>query len=300
MSVKSISILNMKGGVGKTTTTINLAIELAENFDKKVLVVDLDPQFNSTQSLFMYTYNNLDLYFQLLDDGKTISSILTNGQNGVTRSKSKRKKRVNQTTIVHDLTENLKILPGDLTLTVEANSGSYTKLKSYFKKHNITKDFDYVIFDCPPTWGIYTTLALDMSDYYLIPSKLDEFSTIGIDILTQKLEEYIYIKEESDALHCLGILYTMTNKTRSKKGISPEQYEIKKLVEDHFDDEMKQSLRSNVIPFEPVLQFFPKIAHKSAVYPEHEIPQLSIRIHDFAEEVVRRCENPEILMIEGE
>lgn len=301
MNAKSISILNMKGGVGKTTTTINLAIELAESFEKKVLVIDLDPQFNSTQSLFMYTYKNLDLYFELLRTGKTISSVLSSGQNGVTLGKDRRHPVEDSMYIVHNLSDNLKILPGDLALAVEASNDSHRKLKAFFKKFEIKDNFDYIIFDCPPTWGVYTTLALEMSDFYLIPTKLDEFSTIGIDILTQKIEEFVYTLDEQKSLFCLGIVYTLINRSRSKKGISPEQYQIKKLVEEHFDEDLQRNLKSRVISFESYLPFFPSIAHKSAVYLEHDtIPLLQIRMYDLAKELIRRCDNREILKIEGE
>ncbi|RDB32003.1 ParA family protein [Exiguobacterium sp. RIT594] len=300
MSAKSISILNMKGGVGKTTTTINLAIELGETHNKKVLVVDLDPQFNSTQSLFMYTYKNLDTYFSLRDSGKTISSILSSGQNGVTRSREGRLATANEdSNIIHSLTDNLKILPGDLALTVEANSASSIKLKNFFRQYQVKNDFDYIIFDCPPTWGIYTTLALDMSDFYLIPTKLDEFSTIGIDILTQKIEEFVYALDEHKSLLCLGLIYTLTNRSRSQKGISRDQNVIKNIVERHFSEELEESLRSKVIPFSPILPFYPSIAHKSAVYSEHtNIPLLQLRMNDITSEIIRRCENPNMLQLE--
>lgn len=301
MNAKSISILNMKGGVGKTTTTINLAIELAESFDKRVLVIDLDPQFNSTQSLFMYTYKNLDLYFELLRTGKTVSSVLSSGQNGVTLGKDRRHPVEDSMYIVHDLSDNLKILPGDLALAVEASNDSHRKLKAFFKQFEIKDNFDYIIFDCPPTWGVYTTLALEMSDFYLIPTKLDEFSTIGIDILTQKIEEFVYTLDEHKSLFCLGIVYTLINRSRSKKGISREQYQIKKIVEEHFDEDLQRNLKSRVISFESYLPFFPSIAHKSAVYSEHSnIPLLQIRMNDLAKELIRRCDNQEILKIEGE
>lgn len=298
MSAKSISILNMKGGVGKTTTTINLAIELAENHNKRVLVVDLDPQFNSTQSLFMYTYKNLSTYFELLDSRKTISSILNSRENGV--SSGGRRGRSDTATedlnIIHSFSDKLKIIPGDLALTAEANSGSSTKLKAFFRQYRVKDDFDYIIFDCPPTWGVYTTLALEMSNFYLVPTKLDEFSTIGIDILTQKIEEFVYVLDDNKSLLCLGLIYTLINRSQSKLGISRAQNQIKDIVEEHFDEELERSLKSRVLPFNSYLPFYPSIAHKSAVYSEHEkIPQLKIRMSDIANEVITRCENPDML-----
>lgn len=79
MKARTISILNMKGGVGKTTISTNLAIEL---FRKgfKVLLIDIDPQFNSTQSLFKY-FSKISTYFKLRDEGRTITSIFS-GEKG--------------------------------------------------------------------------------------------------------------------------------------------------------------------------------------------------------------------------
>ena len=71
-----ISVLNMKGGVGKTTITCNLAIEFA-NMGYKVLVVDVDPQFNSTQALTRFFYNSLDQYFEWQKQRKTLKYIFT-------------------------------------------------------------------------------------------------------------------------------------------------------------------------------------------------------------------------------
>ncbi|ECP0926862.1 ParA family protein, partial [Listeria monocytogenes] len=83
MSPDIVSFINMKGGVGKTTLTINIAYTLAKEFKKNVLLIDMDPQFNATQSL-MTKFKSLKDYEDLRNSGKTINYILQPPRGGVT------------------------------------------------------------------------------------------------------------------------------------------------------------------------------------------------------------------------
>lgn len=81
---KVISFINMKGGVGKTTLTINIAYTLVKEFHKRVLVIDMDPQFNATQAL-MTKFRSIDFYQKLLKTGPTIANLLIDSNNSMVK-----------------------------------------------------------------------------------------------------------------------------------------------------------------------------------------------------------------------
>lgn len=206
--MRKISFINMKGGVGKTTLSTNVAHCLATRENKKVLVVDIDPQFNATQCFF-----SGDKYFNYLKDkGKTILDLFIEGPinistvDGVTETKNFEYSDITPVEIL----ENLFVLPGNLNLyqiEISAGSGKENRLKRYLDAINKIYHFDYVIIDTPPTPSIWMVSALLASDYYIIPVKPDPLSYTGIDLLQNIISRK---KKDLDlSIKCMGIVLTI-------------------------------------------------------------------------------------------
>lgn len=235
MTAKVISFINMKGGVGKTTLTINIGEKLAKK-DNKVLIIDMDPQFNATQSLLLYKVKHDDSC-----SSKTLEEIQSNNtEEKIVRDEirsteyyrelSEQKQTVLQmfesssiaqprTDICKKIVNNLFLIPGDLQLSKEISGDTSNKVGAVYKfliDNNILIDYDYVLIDCPPTWSILTHSSLVASDYYIIPSKVDLYSTIGIKLLEEQINSKIYSDSmyqlSNRVLTRLGVVFTLVHK----------------------------------------------------------------------------------------
>jgi chromosome partitioning protein len=184
---KIISIVNQKGGVGKTTTAYNLAYSLSR-YEKKVLLIDLDPQGNCSLAL------GIDPSLSK----KTVSELLT--------GKTDLKKAIRKTEF------NFSIIPSNLSLALcessLSNEGSlsYTILKEKLQDPKI-EQFDYVIIDLPPSLGFLATTGLVASDSLIIPIQCEYYS---LNNLTQLFATISNIKNKFNLkINILGILLTM-------------------------------------------------------------------------------------------
>ncbi|WP_276929408.1 ParA family protein [Ferroplasma acidiphilum] len=192
--VHVISTINLKGGVGKTQTTIALSELLANNYNKKVLIIDLDPQTNATVSL-MDENNWLEMdkrgntIFQLFSD-KVFNTELFNINNSIVKNVSN----------VNSGIKNLDLLPSSLRLIdiqdklpLVSNSGYFIKTPITILKESLGKiinNYDYVLIDCPPNLGLITLSGIYISDYYLIPTVPDILSTYGIPQILSRIENF--------------------------------------------------------------------------------------------------------------
>lgn len=206
--MRKISFINMKGGVGKTTLSTNVAHCLATRENKKVLVVDIDPQFNATHCFF-----SGDEYLDYLKNkGKTVLDLFQDRINGISTVDGviETKDLEYSDILPKKINENLFVLPGNLNLhqiEISAGSGKENRLKKYLDAIDKMYHFDYVIIDTPPTPSIWMVSALLASDYYIIPVKPEPLSYTGIELLQNIISRK---KKDLDLnIKCMGIVLTI-------------------------------------------------------------------------------------------
>ena len=153
-----ISIANQKGGVGKTTTAVNLSAILAKK-GKKVIIIDADPQGNASSGVGLEKVTSNSLYDVLINDMKIDDTL-------------------QQTSI-----KNLNVCPSNMDLAgaeVELVSQMSREQRLKEKVDEIKEDYDYIIVDCPPSLGLITLNAFTASDSVLIPVQCEYFALEGL------------------------------------------------------------------------------------------------------------------------
>ncbi|MCK6603914.1 MAG: AAA family ATPase [Ignavibacteriaceae bacterium] len=181
---KIISVANQKGGVGKTTTTINLSASLA-HYGMKTLVVDIDPQSNSSSGL---NHRNKD--FSIYD--VLIGTIPPNEG------------------LINDILPNLSLIPANINLVgaeIEILDMPNREYVMAERLKQISDQFDFILIDCPPSLGILTLNALTASDSVVIPVQCEYFALEG---LGQLLNTINIVKQRfNKKLSIEGVLLTM-------------------------------------------------------------------------------------------
>ena len=216
---KIISIINQKGGVGKTTTCINLAVAL-EKLGKRVLAVDLDSQANLTMGM---GYANPDeIPVKLADLLKAEIAKRTTGQ--MSDVGSKRDNFILNAHGVDFIPSSLDL--AGLELVLMNTIGRETVLKSFLEQFRT--DYDFILIDCLPSLGIFTVNALTASDEIIIPVQAQFFGAKGVEALFQSVNSVqTYLNPK---LKVLGILITMLD------GRSTFQKEVGAIVKESFAD----------------------------------------------------------------
>ena len=218
MDKKIISIINQKGGVGKTTTVINLAAGLSMK-GKKILVIDLDPQGNATTGLGLSNTASSD---------STIYSVL-NGNKKITEV-------IQQTSF-----ENLNLVTSNVDLSgleVETAGDSRRAFKLKDELTSILNDsrasYDYILLDCPPSLSLLTIMALVASDALVVPLQTEFFALEGLTQLMKTIER---IKNNLNPdLSIRGILLTMYDRRNKLSG------EVEKDARNYFKEKVYQSV----------------------------------------------------------
>ncbi len=182
---KIISVANQKGGVGKTTTSVNLSTILAKK-GRKVLLIDADPQGNATSGLGLEKENEFSTYDILVNDTTMRETI-----------KSTRIK-------------NLKICPSNINLAgaeVELVSMMSREQRLKEKLEGIVDEFDYILIDCPPSLGLITLNAFTASNSVLIPVQCEYFALEGLGQLLNTIN--LVKKHLNKDIQIEGALLTM-------------------------------------------------------------------------------------------
>jgi len=199
-----ITIANQKGGVGKTTTVVNLATALA-SIDKKVLVIDMDPQYNSSMSFNAYDVN------------KSIYKVFSNEIQINNAIQSSQIPKLDVISACEDLAAAEYELADD-------DNRNYL-LKQYIEE--IKNNYDYIFIDTPPTLGLLTISSLTASDEVLIPVQCEFFALEGLSKLIKTIE--IVKSNLNSNLKLNGIILTMYDKRNSLSSL------IEKEAREYFD-----------------------------------------------------------------
>ena len=185
---KVFSFCNQKGGVGKTTSAINLATGLAQS-GRDVLLIDSDPQGNATSGLGIEKSKNISTIYNMLTDQEDINQIILNTE-----------------------IEGLRLLPSNAELSgAEIELISLPEREFQLKKSlsHLSDEYDYIFIDCPPSLGLLTVNALAASNFVLIPLQCEYYALEG---LGQLLETYSLIKKNlNPGLEIGGVILTMAD-----------------------------------------------------------------------------------------
>jgi len=209
-----ISVINQKGGVGKTTTAINLAAGLTK-LKKKILVIDLDPQGNATTGLGLSnTDNTSDSIYGVLNGSEEITKAI-------------KKTKFDNLDII---TSNVDLSGLEVETADDSNRAFILKAKLGTYLNTFKGSYDYVLIDCPPSLSLLTVMALVSSNSLLVPLQTEFFALEGLTQLMKTIER-IKIKLNPD-LKIRGILLTMYDKRNKLSS------QVEKEARDYFSEKV--------------------------------------------------------------
>lgn len=295
--MKKISIFNQKGGVGKTTSVVNIAVALAR-LEKKVLVIDMDPQANTTTGLGIDKYTDddsiYDLFYELDDnieneDDESIEIENEDEENIDTTSKSLNKeadeeraneeKEIDFSKYIKETESGVFLIKSESSLSgleVELVSLDPVKRTQVLKNivDKIDDSYDYIIIDCPPSLGLLSINALVASDSIIIPIQTEYYALEGVSEL---MNTYKLVKDSLNKnLEIEGVLLTMFDK---RENLS---YEVVEEVKSYF----KGKVFRTMIPRNVRLAEAPSYGKSVIEYEERSKGAVSYKM--LAQEIIDR------------
>jgi chromosome partitioning protein len=209
-----ISVINQKGGVGKTTTVINLAAGLSQ-LNKKILVIDLDPQGNATTGFGLSNMeNSTDTIYGVLNGTKEISEVI----------------KKTQFKNLDLISSNVDLSGLEVETADDGNRAFILKSKLTAYLNNSRGSYDYILIDCPPSLSLLTVMALVSSDSLVVPLQTEFFALEGLTQLMKTIERIkVSLNPE---LKIRGILLTMYDK-RNKLST-----QVEKEARDYFNEKV--------------------------------------------------------------
>ena len=213
--MRIVALANQKGGVGKTTTAVNLGAALAE-LGHRILLIDLDPQANATSSFGLQGTDGASLYDPLLGGASITEKILPTRRDG------------------------LFIVPADIDLAgaeveIARMPNHLTRLAETIKPLQADETFDFVLLDCPPSLGILMSNALAAADELLTPIQCEYFALEGL-VKIVRLVEQVRDSGANDRLEIGGIVMTMFD---SRTNLSAQ---VVADVREHFAERVYQTV----------------------------------------------------------
>lgn len=253
---KVISVANQKGGVGKTTTAVNLSALLAKK-GKKVLLIDTDPQGNATSGVGVEKTVSFSVYDVLVDDVEI------------------------ENTLQMTEMKNLDVCPSNINVAgaeVQLVSKENREYKLKEKIEKIKNDYDYIIIDCPPSLGLVTLNAFTASDSVLIPIQCEYYALEGLGQLINTIN--LVKRRLNKELIIEGALLTMYD---ARTNLSNQ---VVKEVKNYFDDKVYKT----VIPRNVKLSEAPSYGMPICMY---DARSKGSRCYDkFVKEFIKKNENP--------
>lgn len=235
---KIIAIANQKGGVGKTTTAVNLSAALAEK-GKKILLVDMDPQGNSTSGLGIRKEKQKETVYELLlGECDTVDAV------------------------IHNAAKNLDLIPANVNLAAAEIELIGIDHKEYILRdalESISDNYDYIMLDCPPSLNILTVNAMSAADSVLVPIQCEYYALEG---LSQLIHTANLVKSRLNrALVMQGIVFTMFD---GRTNLSAQVVEnVKSHVQEHvYETLIPRNIRLAEAPSygEPITVYAPASA----------------------------------------